>query len=77
MLGSTIMSKYMKQAEKVATVKHRHCVICSTPIAMDREFCSSMCEDQFKRSERKRKYTFIVVLLMFPVLFFLLTLFRK
>ena len=71
------MSKYMKQAEKVAIAKHRHCVMCSTPISMDREFCGSMCEDQFKRSERKRKYTFMIVLLMFPVLFFLLVLLRK
>jgi len=77
MLGPIIMSKYMKQAEKVATAKHRHCVVCSTPIPIDREFCGPMCEDQFKRSERKRKYTFILVLLMFPILFLLLTLFRK
>ncbi|MGA8858139.1 MAG: DUF2116 family Zn-ribbon domain-containing protein [Candidatus Bathyarchaeia archaeon] len=71
------MSKYMKQAEKVTIPKHRHCGVCSTPIEMDREFCGPMCEDQFKRSERKRKYTFIIVLMMFPILFFVLTLFRK
>lgn len=71
------MSKYMKQAEKVGIPKHRHCVMCSTPIPMDREFCGPMCEDKFKRSERKRKYTFIIILLMFPVLFFLLTLFHR
>ncbi|MGA2971351.1 MAG: DUF2116 family Zn-ribbon domain-containing protein [Candidatus Bathyarchaeia archaeon] len=71
------MSKYMKQAEKVAIAKHKHCVMCSTPIPMDRDFCGPMCEDEHKRAERKRKYTFIVVLLMFPVLFFLLTLFRR
>jgi predicted nucleic acid-binding Zn ribbon protein len=77
MLGATLMSKYMKQAEKVTIPKHRHCVMCSTPISVDREFCGQMCEDQFKRSERKRKYTFIIVLLMFPVLFFLLAFLRR
>ena len=71
------MSKYMKQAEKVTVPKHRHCAVCSTPVGMDREFCGSMCEDQFKRAERKRKYTFIVVLMMFPILFLVLTLLRK
>ncbi len=71
------MSKYMKQAEKVSIPKHRHCVVCSTPVAIDREFCGEVCEDQFKRSERKRKYTFILVLLMFPALFLILTLFRR
>jgi predicted nucleic acid-binding Zn ribbon protein len=77
MLGATLMSKYMKQAEKVTIPKHRHCVVCSTPISIDREFCGPMCEDQFKRSERKRKYTFIIVLLMFPVLFFILAFLRR
>jgi predicted nucleic acid-binding Zn ribbon protein len=67
----------MKQAEKVSIPKHKHCGVCSTPIGMDRDFCGQICEDQFKRSERKRKYTFIVVLMMFPILFFVLTLFHK
>jgi predicted nucleic acid-binding Zn ribbon protein len=70
------MSKYMKPEAKVAIPKHKHCIVCSTPISFDREFCGPACEDDFKRRERKRKLTFIVVLLMFPVLFFLLTLFR-
>lgn len=71
------MSKYIKQEVKATVPKHRHCVVCSTPISFDKEFCGPNCEDQFKRTERKRKYTFIVILLMFPVLFLVLTLFRR
>jgi predicted nucleic acid-binding Zn ribbon protein len=70
------MSKYMKQETKASIPKHRHCVVCATPIPFDKEFCGPNCEDKFKRSERRRKYTFILILLMFPVLFFFLTLFR-
>ena len=71
------MSKYMKPEQKTSIPKHRHCIICSTPIAMDHEFCGPNCEDQFRRSERKRKYTFLIILLMFPVLFLVLALFRR
>jgi len=68
------MSKYLKQAEKVSIPRHRHCVVCATPIALEREFCSQNCEDEFRRAERKRKYMMIVpLLLIFP--FFLLILF--
>lgn len=71
------MSKYVKQAEKVTMPRHRHCVVCSSPIPMEREFCGPNCEDQFKRGERKRKYTFIGILMLFPVLFLILTLFKR
>jgi predicted nucleic acid-binding Zn ribbon protein len=71
------MSKYFKKDEKTGIPKHRHCVVCATPIAMDREFCGPNCEGQFKRAERKRKYTFIVILMMFPLLFLVLNLFLK
>jgi predicted nucleic acid-binding Zn ribbon protein len=70
------MSKYIKQETKASVPKHRHCAVCATPIAFEKEFCGPNCEDQFKRSERKRKYTFILILLMFPVIFLLLTMFR-
>jgi predicted nucleic acid-binding Zn ribbon protein len=67
------MSKYLKQAEKVSIPRHRHCIVCATPIAMEREFCSSNCEDEFKRAERKRKYMMLIpIFLIFP--FFLLIL---
>ncbi|HKM50113.1 MAG TPA: DUF2116 family Zn-ribbon domain-containing protein [Candidatus Bathyarchaeia archaeon] len=71
------MSKYIKTEQKTAVPKHKHCVVCSTPIAMDRVYCGPICEDEFRKSERKRKYTFIIILLMFPILFFILTLFRR
>ncbi|HUO41819.1 MAG TPA: DUF2116 family Zn-ribbon domain-containing protein [Methylomirabilota bacterium] len=71
------MSKYMKQEQKASVPKHRHCIMCSTPISLEEQFCGPNCEDQFKRSERKRKYTFLAILLMFPILFFVLALFRR
>lgn len=71
------MSKYIKREEKTVIPRHRHCVVCSTPIGMDKEFCGPNCEDEFKRSERKKKYMFFVILLMFPVLFLILTLFSR
>jgi len=72
------MSKYLRPEQQKATIpKHRHCVVCSSPISMDKEFCSTNCEDQFKRTERKRKYTFIAILLMFPVLILVLSLLSR
>jgi predicted nucleic acid-binding Zn ribbon protein len=69
------MSKHQKDAAPVI-VKHKHCVICSTPIPMSKDFCSEACEGENKRLSRRRKYTFIATLAMFPVLLILLTLFR-
>jgi predicted nucleic acid-binding Zn ribbon protein len=67
------MSKYLKQAEKVSVPRHRHCIVCATPISLEKEFCGSICEDQYKRVERKRKYQLVIpMLIMFPVLFLLL-----
>jgi predicted nucleic acid-binding Zn ribbon protein len=69
------MSKYLKQAEKVSVPRHRHCIVCATPIGIEREFCSSNCEDEFKKAERKRKYMMIVpILLIFPLFLVLILL---
>jgi predicted nucleic acid-binding Zn ribbon protein len=74
---ATDMSKYIKPEAKVTIPKHRHCIVCSTPISFDKEFCGPNCQDQFKRQEKKRKYMFIAILLMFPALFLILTLLRR
>ncbi len=72
------MSKYLKPEEHRQTVpKHRHCIVCATPVQMEKEFCGPACEDTFRKSERKRKYTFIIILAMFPVLFLVLALLRR
>jgi len=69
------MSKYLKQAEKVSIPRHRHCIVCATPISIEKEFCGSECEDQFKKAERRRKYMMIVpILLIFPFFFLILLL---
>ncbi len=74
--GRLAVSKYQKDSTPVV-VKHKHCAICSTPIPMSKDFCSTTCEDENKRLLRRRKYTFILTLAMFPVLFLLLFLFRR
>jgi len=43
---------------------------------MSKDFCSTTCEDENKRLGRRRKYTFILTLAMFPVLFLLLFVLR-
>jgi predicted nucleic acid-binding Zn ribbon protein len=43
---------------------------------MSKDFCSTACEDENKRLSRRRKYTFILTLAMFPVLFLLLFVLR-
>jgi predicted nucleic acid-binding Zn ribbon protein len=67
------MSKYQKETAHVI-VKHKHCIVCATPIPMSKDFCSTTCEDENKRLRRRRKYTFIATLAMFPILLLLLTL---
>jgi predicted nucleic acid-binding Zn ribbon protein len=69
------MSKHQKETVPVI-VKHKHCAICSTPIPMSKDFCGTACEDENKRIARRRRYTFIITLAMFPVLFLLLFLLR-
>jgi len=69
------VSKHQKETAPVI-VKHRHCAICSTPIPMSKEFCSATCEQENKRILRRRRYTFIATLAMFPVLLILLMLMR-
>jgi predicted nucleic acid-binding Zn ribbon protein len=77
-LRTTSMSKYLRPEQQKASVpKHRHCTVCATPISMEKEFCGPTCEDQFKRSERKRKYVFILILAMFPALLLVLSLLRS
>jgi predicted nucleic acid-binding Zn ribbon protein len=69
------VSKHQKEAAPVI-VKHRHCPVCQTPIPMSKEFCSSTCEEENKRFVRRRRYTFVLTLAMFPVLLILLMLLR-
>jgi predicted nucleic acid-binding Zn ribbon protein len=67
------VSKHQKETAPVI-VKHKHCAICQTPIPMSKDFCSAGCEEENKRIVRRRRYTFIATLAMFPVLLILLAL---
>lgn len=59
---------------RAALVKHKHCTICQTPVPMSKQFCSKECEQESKRLDRKRRNRFILLMMMFPVLFLVLTL---
>lgn len=67
------VSKHQKDTAPVI-VKHKHCSICATPIPMSKDFCSPACEDENKRLSRRRRYTFIATLALFPILMVLLML---
>jgi len=70
------MSKFMKEAQP-KVVKHRHCTVCHTPVLeMDRNFCSQKCQDEFKKSERSRKYTMLMMVFLFPTILLILMLLR-
>jgi len=71
------MSKFLKEAQpKVA--RHRHCNICHNPMSeMEKEFCSQKCEEQFRKSERTRKYTTFLMIFMFPVIILIMMLLRS
>jgi len=70
------MSKFMKEAQP-KVVKHRHCVVCHTPVfEMDREFCGQKCQDEFKKTERSRKYTTLIMVLLFPIIILIMMLLR-
>lgn len=62
------MSKYRREDRDVL-VKHRHCTICSTPVAFEKMFCSPRCEGEHARMMRKRKYSMLVTTLVFPLVF--------
>jgi len=69
-----VMSKFVKEAQP-KVVKHRHCVVCHTPVLeMDKDYCSQKCQDQFKKAERSRKYTTLIMVLVFPTILLIMLL---
>jgi predicted nucleic acid-binding Zn ribbon protein len=62
-----------KVEAKAALVKHKHCPICQTPISMSKDFCSKDCEQESKRMDRSRRNRFILLMMMFPILFLILS----
>ena len=69
------MSKYRKE-EKPAIFKHRHCTVCGAPVSMSEKYCGPKCEDEYKKASRRRTYTFIATLAVFPVLLAILMFLR-
>jgi predicted nucleic acid-binding Zn ribbon protein len=67
------MSRAKKEV-KPQLFKHKHCPICSIPIPMDKEFCSPACEEKYKKAARRQRYSFVITLLLFPIIFILLLL---
>ncbi|MEM3381881.1 MAG: DUF2116 family Zn-ribbon domain-containing protein [Candidatus Bathyarchaeia archaeon] len=54
--------------------KHRHCNICGISISPDKIYCSKNCEAEYKKMSRRRTYTFILTLLIFPIIMILMLL---
>ena len=67
------MKRYSKE-EKYSIFKHHHCQICEAPIPMDKKFCSKKCEEEFKRIEKRRKYSTLLMFIMIPALLLIMTL---
>lgn len=62
-----------KMEAKTALVKHKHCPICQTPTPLSKDFCSKDCEQESKRRDRQRRNRFILLMMMFPILFLVLS----
>jgi len=44
---------------------------------MEREFCSQKCEEQFRKTERTRKYTTFLMIVMLPIILLVMMLLRS
>jgi len=71
------MSKFLKEAQP-RVARHRHCSVCHNPVSeMEREFCSQKCEEQFRKTERTRKYTTFLMIVMLPIILLVMMLLRS
>ncbi|WP_455367991.1 DUF2116 family Zn-ribbon domain-containing protein [[Eubacterium] cellulosolvens] len=61
----------------MGVIKHKHCGICGISIPSHKTFCSRECEDKENKMSKRRKYTFIFTLLLFPIIMFLMLLFSS
>lgn len=70
------MPKKRKALEQVVTPipKHKHCPICGAPISMNKKFCSTQCEETDRKLNRRRTYTMIITMAMFPIILILMML---
>lgn len=66
-----------KQAFQPQPYKHKHCLICGLPIPVNKTFCGAECEEKNRRLEKRKNYTMIITMIMFPVLLLLMLLFSK
>jgi predicted nucleic acid-binding Zn ribbon protein len=42
---------------EITASKHKHCIVCGTPVEVNQDFCSENCEKEFEKLARRRKYT--------------------
>ncbi|WP_455367290.1 DUF2116 family Zn-ribbon domain-containing protein [[Eubacterium] cellulosolvens] len=61
----------------MGVIKHKHCGICGTSIPHQKSFCSRECEEKEKKISKRRTYTFILTLSLFPIIMFLMLLFSS
>jgi predicted nucleic acid-binding Zn ribbon protein len=53
-------------------VPHKHCIVCGKAVEPDKVYCSSSCEEDMKRGQRKQRNFMIVMMLVFFGLLFLM-----
>ena len=72
---TVVAEKYHVSTRTISEmISHRHCIVCATPIFMGDIFCGPVCEETFKRADRRRKRTMLLPLLLFFPFFLLLLL---
>jgi len=53
-----------RKKQEIRISKHRHCRYCGISVKLDEEFCSRECEDEFERFSKKRKYIFLLPMIV-------------
>jgi predicted nucleic acid-binding Zn ribbon protein len=76
---ATVAEKYQVSTRTISELlSHRHCIVCATTIFMGEVFCGPVCQETFRRAERRRKRLMLLPLLLFlPFLLLILLLGRR
>ncbi|HID43617.1 MAG TPA: DUF2116 family Zn-ribbon domain-containing protein [Archaeoglobaceae archaeon] len=53
-------------------IPHKHCIICGKAVEAGRTYCSSDCEEEMKRNQRRQRNFMIFMMILFFGLLFLI-----
>ena len=59
-------------SKQPVVAKHRHCNMCGAPVKLGASFCSVNCEAESKRLTRRRTWTLLLTLALFPAILVIL-----